>query len=191
MIICICGKSGSGKTTLSSELKSIYGDKVIHIDVDKIAHEILLNKEVKEELIKQFGVKILNNGFIDRKKLGVIIFNSVFCMNILKEITWKYMKREIDEIINKNKENIIILDYLLIYKTDYFNNSDIKILLDIPYEIRKERCILRDNISEYEFDLREKSSIEYNKKDFDYILKSIDEIKKVKFYEKSYLSRKF
>ena len=49
---------------------------------------------------------------------------------------------------------------------------DIKILLDIPYEIRKQRAMKRDNISEEAFDLREKASIDFNEKDFDYILKT-------------------
>ena len=41
--------------------------------------------------------------------------------------------------------------------------------LDIPYEIRKERVIKRDNITSMEFDLRDDASIEYDKSKFDYI----------------------
>ena len=52
---------------------------------------------------------------------------------------------------------------------------DIKILLDIPYEIRKQRAMKRDNISEEAFDLREKASITFDKSSFDYVLKTNDE----------------
>jgi len=183
MIICVCGKSGSGKSTISNKLKEIYKDKLIHIDVDKIAHEVLKDNIVQEKLVKVFGSGILSNKDIDRKKLGNIVFNSKIKMDLLSKITWKFMKIKIDEIINNNKGKIIILDYILIYKTEYFKNSDIKILLDVPYEIRRDRCMLRDNISEEQFKLREKSTIKYNKDDFDYILESVKELKKVKIYE--------
>ena len=96
MIICVCGKSGSGKSTISNKLKEIYKDKLIHIDVDKIAHNVLNDINVKEELIKVFGSHILNNKDIDRKKLGNIVFNSKVKMDILSHITWKFMKLKID-----------------------------------------------------------------------------------------------
>lgn len=183
MIICVCGKSGSGKSTLSMELKKIYIDKLVHIDIDQIAHNVLNDNIVKKELVETFGNNILTNDFIDRKKLGLIVFNSKERMDKLSNITWKFMKLKIDEIIENNKDKIIILDYLLIYKTDYFKNSDLKILIDVPYEVRRDRCMLRDNISEEEFNLREQGSIDFNEDDFDYILKDINEIKKVKIYE--------
>ena len=183
MVICVCGKSGSGKSTLSMELKKIYIDKLVHIDIDKIAHNVLNDNIVKKELVETFGNNILTNDFIDRKKLGLIVFNSKERMDKLSNITWKFMKLKIDEIIENNKDKIIILDYLLIYKTDYFKNSDLKIIIDVPYEVRRDRCMLRDNISEEEFNLREQGSIDFFEEDFDYILKDINEINKVKIYE--------
>ena len=52
---------------------------------------------------------------------------------------------------------------------------DIKILLDVPYEVRKQRAMKRDNISKEAFALREKASIEFDKKIFDYILDKNEE----------------
>ena len=82
------------------------------------------------------------------------------------------MQIEIDKFLEINKDKIVILDWLLLYISKYFEMCDIKILLDVPYETRKIRAIKRDNISEDAFDLREKSSIDFNKNDFDYVLES-------------------
>ena len=82
------------------------------------------------------------------------------------------MQIEIDKFIEENKNKTIILDWLLLPITKYFEYCDIKILLDIPYEIRKQRAMLRDNITEEAFDLREKASIELDREQFDFVLES-------------------
>ena len=172
MIIGICGKSGSGKSTLANQIKEIYNDKSLHLDIDKVGHNVLLIDEVKDKLIKSFGTSIIDNNNIDRKKLGNIVFDSRNDMKKLSDITWKYMQIEIDNYLEINKDKIVILDWLLLPITKYFDMCDIKILLDIPYDIRKERAIKRDNITQEAFDLREKSSIDFCKENFDYVLKS-------------------
>lgn len=169
MIICICGKSGCGKSTLARILVENY-DNAVHLDVDKVGHKALMNQEVKNELIKSYGYDILTGKNIDRKKLGEIVFNSRLEMKNLSDITWKYMQIEIDKFLIDNKDKIIILDWLLLPISKYFDKCDVKVLLDIPYEVRKERAIKRDNITEEAFDLREKASISFDINKFDYII---------------------
>ena len=184
MIISVCGKSGSGKSTISNELKNIYRDKIIHVEIDKIGHMALEDDRVKNEIIQSFGEKLLNDQNIDRKKLGYIVFNSRNEMKKLSCITWNYMESVIDIIIDRNKDRIIVLDYLLLPVTKFFKMSDIRILLDVDYEVRKNRCIIRDNISEEEFNLREKASIDYDKNEFDYVISSSENVRElVKIYE--------
>ena len=174
MIIGICGKSGSGKSTLSNQIIQLTNKEAIHLDIDKIGHSVLLLPEVKVELINSFGESIIKDNIVDRKKLGEIVFNSRNKMNRLSDVVWKYMQIEIDDFLEFNKDKIVILDWLLLPISKYFDMCDIKILLDIPYDVRKYRAIKRDNISEEAFDLREKASINFNKSIFDYVLKTND-----------------
>lgn len=172
MIVGICGKSGCGKSTLSNKIIELTNGKAVHLDIDKVVHNALMIDEVKEELVNSFGSFIIKESNIDRKKLGEIVFSSRYKMKELSDITWKYMQIEIDEFLNNNKDRIIILDWLLLPITKYFNMCDLKIFLDIPYKVRKQRAMIRDNISEEAFDLREKASIDFNDENFDYILKN-------------------
>lgn len=174
MIIGISGKSGSGKSTLARKIINKSNNKAIHLDIDKIGHSVLLLPEVKEELIKSFGESIIQKNNIDRKKIGEIVFASRKEMNKLSDITWKYMQIEIDNFLNIHKNKIIILDWLLLPITKYFAMCDIKIFLDIPYDVRKQRVMKRDNITKEAFDLREKASINFDESAFDYVIKEND-----------------
>ncbi len=174
MIIGICGKSGSGKTTLAKEIMNqgniCKKQEAIHVDIDQIGHRVLELETVKEQLGEEFGTNIIENNVVNRKKLAQKTFNSEKNMQKLIDITWPSMQDIINDLIILNKENIIILDWQLLQKTEYFNMCDITVLLEIPYKIRKERCLERDKITEEQFDLREKASYNYNKKAFDIIL---------------------
>lgn len=174
MLIGICGKSGCGKSTLANQIIELTNNNAVHLDIDKIGHRVLLLPEIKEELISSFGESVITENIVDRKKLGEIVFDSRNEMKKLSDITWKYMQMKIDNFININKDKIIILDWLLLSISKYFDMCDIKILLDVPYEIRKQRAMKRDNITEEQFDLREKASIEFDKGNFDYVIKMND-----------------
>ena len=171
MIIGICGKSGSGKSTIAKQITSRYKNAV-HLDIDKIAHKSHKDEEVKQKIIGTFTEPVLTNNEINRKKLGRIVFASKEKMKLLEEITWEFMEKEIDSFINENKDKIIILDYILLPLTKYFDKCNIKILLNIPYHIRKQRVLSRDDITEEQFDLRDSASIQYEMSDFDVVLEN-------------------
>lgn len=192
MLISIVGKSGSGKSTITKKLVEI-NPKIKYLDIDKIGHNVNDLPEVQAQLITAFGKNILNKGQINRKILGSIVFNNKEAMQILTEITWPVMEQIIDTYLKNNKDKIIILDWLLLPKTKYLEDSDFKILVKAPLEIRLERTIKRDNITKEKFLEREKASIDFNEEDFDYVIENTGNIEREvrKVYEKNIISRQF
>lgn len=190
MLIGVVGKSGSGKSYLARKL-SEYIENSIWVDIDKIGHASLTDNNIKENLVNYFGVKILDNGVIDRKKLSNIVFNNKEALNYLNNLTEGYIKSQINNIILLNKNKTVILDWALLAETEFFELCDIKILVQASKDLRAERVIKRDSVDINKFEAREKASYSYDNLDFDFVLENNEQldIKRTvnKIYEKSYI----
>lgn len=163
MLIGITGKSGSGKTTLAKWLAQYSNFYVI--DVDEVGHSILDREDVQKLIKEKFGIEVSST---NRKALGEVVFNNREKMKEYADMTFELMCEKIDEIII-SYENVII-EWILLPQTKYFDLCDVKILCKRSYENRLKSVKERDNISTEYFETREKNSIEYNEDLFDKII---------------------
>lgn len=191
MLITITGASGSGKSSISEFLCSL--DKnIVHLNIDTVGHEILDMPEIKKVVSEKFNLNIKEDK-INRKELGDLVFNNHQNMKQLSDITWDAMENIIDDFIEKNKDKIIILDWILMPKTKYFNVSNINILVQANFNSRMKRAITRDGIDESAFKKREQATVDFTRNNFDYIIENNDikqtkkEVKKI--YDKNIISR--
>lgn len=171
MIIGITGKSGAGKSTLSKLIKK-FGDNFEYIDFDSIAHQTLDDKEVQDLIKLKLDIEVSSTS---RKELANFIFNNQNKTLEVKMVTvlmWDKMKELIDDKLKDNSKNFIF-DWILLPETHYFKMCDIKILV-IPCNdfIRKNRAVLRDNISSVEMRQRDKAAIKYDENRFDFVIKN-------------------
>ena len=170
-IIGVTGKSGSGKSTFTEMLSKKL--KCNSIDIDKIGHKAVKDKNIAKKLCETFGKEILGeNNEIDRKKLGNIVFSSKEKMDKLTDITWKYMQEKLDDMLERETGSAIILEWALLPISKYWEMCDVKILIKADDSERKKRVIQRDNISEEYFEKRDASSIDYTPYEFDYIIEN-------------------
>ena len=115
MIVGLTGGIASGKSTVSKYLAE-KGFKVY--DADKIAKDISEKKLVQEEIILNFGDKILTeDGKVDRKKL--------------KE---------------KNTDETIIFDVPLLFESGIDKFCDKILVVISDYDVQLNRIVERDNI---------------------------------------------
>lgn len=191
MLITITGASGSGKSSISEYLCSLEKN-IVHLNIDTVGHEVLDLPEIKKIISTKFHLKIENDK-INRKELGDLIFNNHQNMKQLSDITWASMEDLIDNFIAENKNKIIILDWILIPKTKYFNISNINILVQADFNTRMKRATRRDEIDENAFREREQATLDFTRNDFDYIIENYDikqtrkEVKKI--YDESIIPR--
>ncbi len=149
-IIGITGQSGVGKGFLSAEFKKL---GYFHADADEIYHRLLeTNEDLKYELIRTFGEKIITDGKIDRKSLGRCVFGARNRRKLskLNKITHRYVCREyVKLIMSLRRQNAkgLIIDAPLLIEARLHKLCDINIFVTCGKETQIERIIKRDNIS--------------------------------------------
>lgn len=173
MLIGVMGKTGSGKSTITRLLND--DDKYLVIDVDKVNHYLLETDELKQEITKRYDV--LEDGKINRKKLGIMLYTNKDKMQEYNELIWKYLEKELDRIISTSTKPVII-DWMMLPLTKFYDICDIKILVESSWDMRLERILKRDNIDKEHFIARDKNGLSYKKKEMDFVIdnsKGIDE----------------
>lgn len=86
-------------------------------------------------------------------------------------LSWKFMQHQLDSILSQN-DKIVVLDWILLPHSKYWEKCDCKILLKSDDVRRKNKVIERDNISEEYFEKRDSASIDYSHINFDYIFEN-------------------
>ena len=145
-IIGIMGGIGSGKSSVAAEFVKL-GCKVI--DADKIAHELLGRKTIKEKIVVSFGRDVLDSkGNIDRKRLGEIVFSDVDKLSLLNGIIHPLVMKRVEELIEQyNRQNqikAIVLDMPLLVEIGWAGRCDKLIFVDCEQKIRAERAKKKD-----------------------------------------------
>jgi dephospho-CoA kinase len=144
VIIGITGGIASGKTTAAN----FFHQKGIPIiDADKIGHQILERKEIKEKIISTFGKEIILENKIDRGKLGKIVFQNPKKLRTLNNIIHPILINEILQKIKLSRERTIIIDaaLLLDWKLDKLCNY--VILITAKKSIQIKRLTTYKNLS--------------------------------------------
>jgi len=112
LIIGLTGGSGCGKSVVAKAAADL---GFTHIDADKLGHEIILKpNKAYYDIIEQFGESIIaDNGEIDRKKLGAIVFSDPKKLEILNNITHPAITEKVKSMLC----DYTIIDGAVIHKT--------------------------------------------------------------------------
>ena len=134
---------------------------------------------------QEFGDEILReDGELDRKKLGSIVFSSKEKIQKLNSIVHPFVRERMMEEIERaiSMEKDILLDIPLLFENGIHQWFRPVILVYAPLEVQIERLMKRDGLSrgECEKRIRAQMSIEEKKKLADYIIDNSSDISKTK-----------
>ena len=147
MILGITGPTGSGKTTF---LNCIAEKGGIILDCDAIYHTLL---RTDESLLRALDARFpgtVENGSLNRKKLGAIVFADENALLDLNAITHSAVKSVVLEQLQLHKGKLIAIDAIGLFEGDLAYLCDVTVAVTAPEETRIRRIMARDGIS-YEY----------------------------------------
>lgn len=149
-IIGLIGGIASGKSKMTERFEKL-GAGVI--DCDKLAHSLYEpGEECYQSMIDAFGQDILEeDGRIDRKKLGSIVFSDKDQLQLLNSIVWpnllKKSKLRVKELHEVEGKEIVILEAAVLLQAGWESDCHEIWSCIIPSEVATQRIVERNNLS--------------------------------------------
>ena len=144
MILGITGGTGCGKTTL---LKVIEEKGGLVLDCDAIYHQLLTRDDQLLNAIETRFPGTVENGVLQRKKLGSIVFSDEKALMDLNKITHGAIKAEVLRLL-ETAPKLAAIDAIALFEGGLADLCDLTVAVTAPAEVRVQRLMKRDNISE-------------------------------------------
>ena len=144
MIFGITGGTGCGKTTALQAIESLGG---VVLDCDAIYHELLKNDPSLLAAIENRFPGVVEDGQLQRKKLGAIVFADPRALLDLNAITHAAVKAEVERRL-ETAPTLAAIDAIELFDSGLADLCDATVAITAPLEDRVQRLVVRDNISE-------------------------------------------
>ncbi len=149
-VLGITGGTGCGKTTLLKAFESIGG---VVMDCDAIYHELLAQDCALLDSIASRFPGCVEDGKLNRKKLGAIVFSDPAALADLNAITHGAVKAEVLRRLETTSAPVAI-DAIGLFEGGLAELCDATVAITAPLKDRVQRLIARDNITEEQAKLR-------------------------------------
>lgn len=146
-LVAITGGIASGKTVVSKWFEE-QNFSVFY--ADKIGHELFDDQYFINKIKDIFGKEITNNGFVDRAKLGKIVFSCADKREQLNELLHPEIRKRMQQIINTSTHEILIFEIPLLFENHLENAFDLVINVCTDKETQFKRLMNRGIISKEE-----------------------------------------
>lgn len=183
MVIGLTGQTGAGKSTVS---KVFAKNGFAIINADLVARQVVeKGSPCLAEITDIFGEKIISeDGTLDRKALGSIVFSDKTKLEMLNSIIYPYITGEILRQIREysdNDEKLILLDAPTLFESRADDFCEIIISVIADSDIREKRIIARDSLTSEQAKKRMNSQLdeEFFETHSDYIIHNNGDISTV------------
>jgi len=143
-VIGITGGSGGGKTTLLKVIRD-HGGTVL--DCDAIYHDLLKTDKSLLAAIDNRFPGCIDNGTLDRKKLGAIVFADSAALADLNAITHSAVKQKVLSLMGQ-APGLVAIDAIGLFEGDLAELCSVTVAVTANEDVRVARLMARDGITE-------------------------------------------
>jgi dephospho-CoA kinase len=153
LIIGLTGNIAAGKSAVSSLLKQL-GAWIV--DADLLARQVVVKgSPALEEIVTAFGPEMLHDdGTLNRKALGDLVFGDEDQLIILNRITHSRIRRlirdQIDTFRLQDEKQVLVIEAALVYETGLDKLVDQVWFVDTTQELQVERLMTRNGFTSQE-----------------------------------------
>lgn len=144
--IGITGGIGSGKTFIC-RLFQMLGVPVYNADEEA---KKLMNTDsrIREKLVAQFGQAVYKDGQLDRAFLARVVFSDAQKLQILNSIVHPIVIQEAKDWAARQKTRYSLKEAALLFESGSYKELDYTILVTAPLNLRVQRVMHRDGMTE-------------------------------------------
>mmetsp|Transcript_19249 Transcript_19249/g.33331 ORF Transcript_19249/g.33331 Transcript_19249/m.33331 type:complete len:413 (+) Transcript_19249:165-1403(+) len=157
VVIGLTGGIASGKSTVCKLLED--EGKAIILNADLFGHEAYKpGTRCMQQLVDHFGDRIVNkdDGTVDRKTLGSLVFADPREMQALNSIVWPAIRDLIRERMfeittkeaNDGEAKLIVIEAAILIEAKWMDLIDELWVVTADREVAKQRLMARNNLSE-------------------------------------------
>ena len=147
-LIGLTGGTGTGKTTV---LRALEARGMLGLDCDEIYHELLESSTDMLNELRGLFPTAFSGDKLDRKALGLIVFNDPEALNTLNTVSHRYVRQEvrrrIEEYAWRGGQRAVI-DAIALFESGLSDWCEPVVGVVAPEEVRMRRIMSREGISE-------------------------------------------
>ncbi len=143
MVIGVAGKFASGKSRVAKILEE---RGFLEVDVDRLGHRAL--EEAREAVAGRFGDEVVRSedGGVDRRRLGEIVFRDPAALRDLEAIVHPRMVAMAERIIRENPGRNVVLNAAILFPMGLDRLCDAVVWVQAPWPVRLLRAMRRDRL---------------------------------------------
>lgn len=120
------------------------------VNCDKLVHELYERETmIATNIAVRFGGSVVQDGLVDRKKLGTIVSSDKEKLRMLNDILWPSLKNKVKGIIAQSKAEFVVVDAAILLDAGWDTDGIVHQVWSciVPPSTAKERIVDRNHIT--------------------------------------------
>lgn len=145
-VIGLTGNIATGKSVVRRMLEHL---GAYTIDADALSHRVIAKGAPGyQPVLNTFGTWMLGeDGQVDRKKLGRLVFSDARALQQLEAIIHPYVRQAIDILVKRASQRVIVIEAIKLLESGLGNLCDSIWVTDAPQHVQIERLIRKRDMS--------------------------------------------